>query len=41
MSSARDEIFRRMRLSLGVAGTEAPRRAARRFRQTLIDGGAA
>lgn len=28
MSSARDEIFARMRLSLGVTGTEAPRRAA-------------
>lgn len=28
MSSARDEIFARMRLSLGVTGAEAPRRAA-------------
>ena len=28
MSSARDEIFSRIRLSLGVTGAEAPRRAA-------------
>src|SRR5579859_5725930 len=28
MSSARDEVLARMRQSLGVTGTEAPRRAA-------------